>query len=91
MTRTGGDLNKLLEARRLQRLLWVRRGAEVLRAARYVNVLLGAWIALAPWVLAGAPAGVRWHDLVIGALVILLSFPRGPVRERYGSWRRYVV
>jgi hypothetical protein len=65
--------------------------AEVLRVARFLNLLLGGWIALAPWVLAGAPPGVRWHDLAAGALLVLLSLPRGRIRERYGSWQRYVV
>lgn len=64
--------------------------AEVLRGARYLNVLLGGWIALAPWVLAGAPPAARWHDLAVGALLLLLSLPRGRVRERYGSWDHYI-
>jgi SPW repeat len=65
--------------------------AEVLRAARYLNVLLGGWIPLAPWVLAGATHGSRWHDLGAGVLLVLLGLPRGPVRERFGSWQRYIV
>jgi hypothetical protein len=64
--------------------------AEVLRAARFLNVLLGCWIVLAPWVLAGAPRLVRWHDLLVGALLVLLSFRRGPVQETYGSWQRLI-
>lgn len=65
--------------------------AEVTRAARFVNVLLGAWIIASPWLLAGAAAGARWNDLLIGAALIALSIPRGSVRERYAGWQRFIV
>jgi SPW repeat len=63
--------------------------AEVTRAARFLNALLGAWVALAPWLLSGALPAARWHDALVGAALILLSLPRGRVRERYGTWQRY--
>jgi nucleoside-diphosphate-sugar epimerase len=65
--------------------------AEVIRAGRLLNVLLGAWLIVAPWLLAGARPAAQWNDVVIGALLILLSLPLGTVRERYGSWDRFVV
>jgi hypothetical protein len=40
--------------------------AEVIRACRYLNVLFGAWVVAAPWLLVGATATAKWHDLVIG-------------------------
>ena len=64
--------------------------ADVGRAARFVNVLFGAWVIASPWVLGGASTGSQWSDLAAGALVILLSLPRGPVGERYGTWERFV-
>ncbi|MEO8050309.1 MAG: vitamin K epoxide reductase family protein [Acidobacteriota bacterium] len=64
--------------------------ADVGRAARFVNVLFGAWVIVAPWLLSGATANARWNDLIAGALVILLSFPRGKIGERYGSFERYI-
>ncbi|MDZ4865096.1 MAG: vitamin K epoxide reductase family protein [Gemmatimonadota bacterium] len=64
--------------------------ADVGRALRFVNVLFGALVIAAPWVLTGATSGSRWSDAVAGGLVILLSFRRGPVGERYGSWERYI-
>jgi hypothetical protein len=30
-------------------------------------------------------------DLVVGAVLLLLSLPRGKVTERFGNWDRYVV
>lgn len=65
--------------------------AEVIRAGRFINVLFGAWIAVAPWVLTGATSTSRWNGVIVGAVLILLSIPPGRVRERYGSWDRYVV
>ena len=65
--------------------------AEPTRALRLVNVLLGAWIALAPFLLDGAGHAGRWNGVVIGAALAALSLWRGSVRERYGSWDRFVV
>jgi hypothetical protein len=65
--------------------------AEVIRAGRFLNVLLGAWIAIAPWMLSGANMAARWNGVLVGALVIALSFPRGRIRERYGTWDRLVI
>src|SRR5438876_391001 len=65
--------------------------AEVVRAGRYLNVLLGAWLVAAPWLLAGATAGARWSDMLVGALVVVLSLRRGRIQERYAGWDRFVV
>jgi SPW repeat len=64
--------------------------AEVGRAARFVNVLFGAWVIAFPWLLRGTTSTAAWNDMIVGTLVILLSFPRGPVVERYGSFERYI-
>ncbi|MEO6192967.1 MAG: vitamin K epoxide reductase family protein [Thermoanaerobaculia bacterium] len=64
--------------------------ADVGRATRFVNVLLGAWVIASPWLLAGTTASATRSDMIAGALVILLSFPRGPIGERYGSVERFI-
>lgn len=64
--------------------------AEVIRAFRYVNIVLGLWLIAAPWFLAGATAASTANDLVIGLALIALSIPRGPVLQRYAGWQRYV-
>jgi uncharacterized membrane protein len=64
--------------------------AEVGRAARFVNALFGAWVIASPWLLRGTTSTAAWNDMIVGTLVILLSFPRGPVVERYGSFERYI-
>jgi len=64
--------------------------AEVGRAARFVNVLFGAWIIAAPWLLGGATTAATWNDMIAGSLVILLSFQRGSIIEQYGDFQRYI-
>jgi hypothetical protein len=64
---------------------------EVTRAARFINILFGGWLILAPWLLTGAGASARWNGVIAGVILIVLSLPRGTVRERYGSWNRYIV
>ena len=65
--------------------------AEVVRVGRFLNVLLGVWLVVAPWLLGGVSAGTRVNDMTTGVAIILLSFPRGRVHERYGAWDRYIV
>lgn len=60
--------------------------AEVIRVGRYFNVVAGLAIAAAPWLAGYFGPATGWNDLVCGLVVIALSLPRGPVRERYGSW-----
>lgn len=65
--------------------------AEVVRALRFVNLLLGVWLVLAPWATTGMAAASRWNDMAARLLVLLLTLPRGAVRERYAGWDRFVV
>lgn len=65
--------------------------AEVVRAGRFLNVLLGLWIAAAPWLLSGATLSATCNNALAGAAIGVLSFPRGRIREHYGGWDKYVV
>lgn len=64
--------------------------AEVIRAVRLLNLLLGAWLLIAPFALDGASDAGRWNTIGAGILVILLTLSRGPVRERYAAWDRMI-
>lgn len=64
--------------------------ADVGRAVRFANIALGAWIVAAPWLLSGGTTSAAWNDVAAGAVLILLSLPRGPVKERYGTWQRFI-
>lgn len=65
--------------------------AEVIRPVRWLNLLFGAWLLAAPWLLGGYTTGAQWNAAAVGLALIPLSLPRGPVRERYGTWDRFVV
>lgn len=58
--------------------------AEVCRAARYALVPLGLGIAASPFVYGGDTLHIV-VSLVSGLAVAALSFPRGPIKETYGS------
>ncbi|MBF6558058.1 MAG: SPW repeat protein [Acidimicrobiales bacterium] len=64
--------------------------SEVGRAARFVNVAFGAWFIASPWLLSGATTAAVWNDVAVGIALILLSVRRGPVKERYGRWQRFI-
>lgn len=64
---------------------------EVGRALRYLNILFGAWLLVAPWMLEGYTQVAQWNDVAAGVVIILLSLPRGRITGRYGGWQRWVV
>jgi uncharacterized membrane protein len=58
--------------------------AEVVRPVRFVNVFLGAWVLLSPWIAQGASTSARWLDALAGLAVVALALPRGSLSDRYG-------
>ena len=64
---------------------------EPARVVRFINIPLGAWILIAPWLLSGAPMLAVWNSVLVGMILMLVSIPRGAVKDRYGSWNRYVT
>ena len=39
----------------------------------WINVVLGAWLAVSPWVLGLQSAAARWNFLIVGVLVVALA------------------
>ena len=39
----------------------------------WINVVLGAWLAVSPWTLGIANAVARWNFLIVGTLVVALA------------------
>ncbi|MGE3773421.1 MAG: NAD-dependent epimerase/dehydratase family protein [Gammaproteobacteria bacterium] len=66
--------------------------AEVARAARLLNVALGLWIAISPFVLEGGGAAAPVANVVAGLAIAALSLPRGKrSKESYGAWNNAIV
>ncbi|MGH9243907.1 MAG: vitamin K epoxide reductase family protein [Acidimicrobiales bacterium] len=64
--------------------------AEIGRTLRLINIAFGAWLALAPMLVDGGTASYTISSIVSGVGVAILSFPRGVVRERYGTIDRLI-
>jgi hypothetical protein len=58
--------------------------SEVTRPVRWVNVALGLWLILAPWVL-GAEQKALANSTVVGLLLIGFALVRGRVRHSVGG------
>lgn len=65
--------------------------AEAARPVRFINVLLGVALVFAPFMFDGGTLVADLTGVVAGIVLIALSIPRGPIRERYAGWSRYLV
>lgn len=66
--------------------------AEVARALRFINVLFGAWLLAAPFLLERASGAATIASILLGLALIVLSFPRGArSAEHYAGWDKYVI
>lgn len=66
--------------------------AEVARSVRFINIVFGVWLIAAPWLLDGIASPLAiWNGVISGILLIALAIPRGPVKDSYAGWDRYIV
>lgn len=65
--------------------------AEVARPARFLNVGLGIWLCVAPWLTAGGTTLSSVNSILSGFAVVLLSIPLGGLRDHYGTYDDVVV
>lgn len=63
---------------------------EIVRLGRYINILLGLLLIIGPWVVIQQSLALNSTGAIVGLLVIALSFPVGPIKEKYGLWDKYV-
>ncbi|MFC6998809.1 vitamin K epoxide reductase family protein [Rufibacter roseus] len=63
---------------------------EPLRLGRYLNVLLGLGVAIAPWFLGESPIGLKIAGAALGVLTAVLSIPLGPKTQSYAGWDAYI-
>jgi uncharacterized membrane protein len=65
--------------------------AEVTRAARFIILVLALGIIVLPWLLVGGTLAASLNDLIIGALVMVLSIPPGKIMNTYDNWNPLIV
>ena len=70
--------------------------AEVIRAARFVNILAAIALMVLPWLLLDGSSGgmvilSSLNNLVVGAVIIVLNVPLGKIKNTYGSWNRLII
>ena len=58
---------------------------ESTRAVRWVNVVQGAWLLVAPWLLMYGPTVPRVNSTIAGVLLIGFALVHGPVEQRFGG------
>ncbi len=87
---TGAAANSTYVLGALAVTVAVTAMAEVGRAIRFLNVVIGAALIALPWLLNGSSTSSTWAGLIAGVALICLSLPRGKIREDYGSWNRYI-
>ncbi|HEY0628390.1 MAG TPA: NAD-dependent epimerase/dehydratase family protein [Sphingomicrobium sp.] len=63
--------------------------AEVARALRFLLVPVGIALLATPFIY-GASGAALFAGIACGIALIALSFRRGPIRQRYGSWDDWV-
>lgn len=63
---------------------------EVVRTFRLLNVIVGSVISIMPWIIENVQSWLQFTDLIAGSLIIVLSIPRGKIKEQYGSWNKFI-
>lgn len=64
--------------------------AEVMRSVRFLNIFLGMALFITPFVLTDNILSIV-SSLIAGALLVLLSFPRGKIYSSYGNWNKLII
>jgi hypothetical protein len=65
--------------------------ADVVRPARFVNLLLASLAALAPFVVGDRDLPYAAATLVLSVVVLALSLPGGTIGERYARWSERIA
>jgi hypothetical protein len=65
--------------------------SEVGRPLRFANVLLGAWLLIAPLILTGYGGLGAAASIIAGLLLVALALPRGPIKGHYGAWDQMIL
>lgn len=65
--------------------------AEVGRAIRFINILFSLWLIAAMFLVNDVPSNAFWNAIITGVVLTALSLPKGKIREKYGTFDRYIL
>lgn len=65
--------------------------AEAFRGIRFVNILFGIGLIMAPWLASESNLFLIASSVLSGLIVIFLALRRGKVSERFGAWEKLIV
>jgi hypothetical protein len=65
--------------------------AEAFRGIRFVNILFGISLIMAPWLASESNLFLIASSVLSGLIVIFLALRRGKVSERFGAWEKLIV
>ena len=65
--------------------------SEVARPVRFINILFGLWIIAAPFIFKTDGNTAMWNGIICGVALILLSFPKGRIEDRRGSFDKHII
>jgi hypothetical protein len=69
-------------------------GRGQIQTASTINLLLGVWLIIAPWVLPMATSAAVWNNVLFGALIVLLAatrLSRPAPATKAASWVNLVI
>lgn len=64
--------------------------SEVARMLRYINILFGLWLLVAPFIFSIEGSAVMWNGIITGALIMVFCFPKGKIKDKRGSFDKHI-
>lgn len=64
--------------------------AQVARPLRFAGCLFGLALIVGIWFVDGGSSAFQWNSAVVGALLLALSIPLGPIRDHFGTYDLWV-
>jgi Vitamin K epoxide reductase family/SPW repeat len=64
--------------------------AEVFRSIRYLNILFGLGLFIAPWLAIESNSAGLSNNLIVGILVTAFAFRKGKIIQKYGRWQKLI-
>jgi hypothetical protein len=65
--------------------------AEVGRAVRFINIAFALWLITTLFFVNDLPTNALWTAIISGVVLIGLSIRKGRVREKYGTFDKYII